>query len=149
MKFAVAIYNNFEGDLTQEIVEANSDVDALMKCSFVKPYISDYDIEGKTYEELIVEYFNEDIQINVMEVDNVFYQIKEHRSPDGITHTAVELGPVSEPYKIKELGTQLSHKLDVPNEHEISLYLESGAPENFSDVTVEDMQIMFDYFNES
>lgn len=37
----------------------------------------------------------------VMEVDRVFYQIKEHRSPDGITHTAVELGPVGGPYKIK------------------------------------------------
>lgn len=34
----------------------------------------------------------------VSEVDGRFYNVVEHRSPDGITHTAVDLGPVGGPY---------------------------------------------------
>lgn len=35
----------------------------------------------------------------VEEVDGVFYDIIEHRSPDGVTHEAVEIGPRGGPYK--------------------------------------------------
>jgi hypothetical protein len=34
----------------------------------------------------------------VEEVNGFFYMIIEHRSPDGITHTAKNLGPVGGPY---------------------------------------------------
>jgi len=34
-------------------------------------------------------------------VNGVYYQIEEVRSPDGITHTATELGPIGGPYKTK------------------------------------------------
>jgi ribosomal protein L7/L12 len=32
-------------------------------------------------------------------VDGVYYKIIEHRSPDGITHEAFEIGPIGGPYK--------------------------------------------------
>lgn len=35
----------------------------------------------------------------VVEVDNVYYKIKENRSESGITHDAIELGKVGGPYK--------------------------------------------------
>lgn len=34
------------------------------------------------------------------EVQGHYYQILEHRSPDGITHTATNVGPVGGPYNI-------------------------------------------------
>lgn len=34
----------------------------------------------------------------VEEVDGSYYKISEHRSPDGVTHTAKLLGPVGGPY---------------------------------------------------
>ncbi len=35
----------------------------------------------------------------VSEVEGRFYRVDEHRSPDGIAHTATDLGPVGGPYK--------------------------------------------------
>jgi ribosomal protein L7/L12 len=36
----------------------------------------------------------------VVELDGRFYKITEHRSPDGITHTADDIGPIGGPYTI-------------------------------------------------
>lgn len=38
----------------------------------------------------------------VVEVDNHYYRIHENRTPDGITHTAEDLGHMAGPFKIKK-----------------------------------------------
>lgn len=40
----------------------------------------------------------------IEEVDGQFYEIKERRSPDGITHEAVLFGPVGGPYLFDPYG---------------------------------------------
>jgi hypothetical protein len=67
-KFAVASYNNFEGELSQEIIEANDKLDALMKSKLVAPYASDYESDDMSYDDMIATHFSEDIQINVIEI---------------------------------------------------------------------------------